>query len=163
MDSLHHYELDLQWTGNLGTGTSHYRAYGRNHTISFPNTKAAGETKPDLLASADPTFRGDPSRYNPEELLLAALSGCHMMSFLHVCVNAGVVVTAYEDHATGTMALHPEGSGQFTEVTLNPIVTVAEASMIENLEALHHKANQLCFIANSCNFPIRHNAISKVA
>lgn len=154
MDSLHHYELDMQWTGNFGTGTSHYRAYGRNHTISFAN-------KPDLLASADPTFRGDPDRYNPEELLLAALSGCHMMSFLHVCVNAGVVVTAYEDHATGTMALHPDGSGQFTEVVLNPIVTVSETSMLEKLDALHHKANQLCFIANSCNFPIRHNATAK--
>lgn len=155
MDSLHHYELRMQWTGNLGTGTSHYRAYERNHTIIFEN-------KPELYASADPTFRGDATKYNPEELLLAALSGCHMMSFLHVCVNAGVVVTAYEDHATGTMQLNADGSGHFTEVILNPVVTVSEASMMEKMDALHHKANQLCFIANSCNFPIRHNAISKV-
>lgn len=155
MDSTHHYQLHLQWTGNLGTGTSHYRAYQRNHTVHFEN-------KPELLLSADPAFRGDPERYNPEELLLAALSGCHMMSFLHVCVNAGVVVTAYEDRATGSMVLHSDGSGQFTEVMLNPTVTVAEASMVEKMDGLHHKANQLCFIANSCNFPVKHNATAIV-
>lgn len=153
--SDHQYQLKLQWTGNLGTGTSHYRAYERNHTISFAN-------KPDLFASADPTFRGDPARYNPEELLLAALSGCHMMSFLHVCVNAGVVVTAYQDHATGSMVVHPDGSGQFTAVVLNPIVTVAECSMMHQMADLHHKANQLCFIANSCNFPVTHVATCKI-
>lgn len=152
--SAHTYSLQMKWTGNLGTGTSHYRAYERNHVISFEN-------KPKLLASADPTFRGDPSKYNPEELLLAALSGCHMMSFLHVCVNAGVVVTAYEDHATGSMIVDSDGSGRFTEVLLNPIVTVAETSMQKNLDELHAKANKLCFIANSCNFPIIHKATSK--
>ncbi|MFT3794228.1 OsmC family protein [Flavobacterium sp.] len=156
MNNEHHYQLHMQWTGNRGTGTSHYRDYDRNHTINFEN-------KPELLCSADPTFRGDPTKYNPEELLLAALSGCHMMSFLHVCVNAGVVVTAYEDHATGTMVLNPDGSGHFTEVILNPIVTVAETSMLENLDALHHKSNQLCFIANSVNFPVRHNAKAQTA
>jgi len=150
--SQHTYTLSVKWTGNKGEGTSHYRAYDRNHTISF-----AG--KPDLLASADPTFRGDPAKYNPEELLLAALSGCHMMSFLHVCVNAGVLVTAYEDHATGSMTVNPDGSGHFTEVVLNPIVTVTETAMMENINELHAKANQLCFIANSCNFPIVHKAI----
>ena len=152
--SAHHYHLLMKWTGNLGTGTSHYRAYERSHTVSFPG-------KSDLLASADPTFRGDSTKYNPEELLLAALSGCHMMSFLHVCVNAGVVVTAYEDHATGSMTVNPDGSGHFTQVILNPVVTVAETSMVENLNALHAKANKLCFIANSCNFPILHKATSK--
>ena len=149
--STHQYELQTVWTGNKGDGTSHYRSYDRNHIIKFAN-------KPDLLASADPTFRGDPTKYNPEELLLAALSGCHMMSFLHVCVNAGVIVTAYEDRATGSMIVNPDGSGRFTEVVLNPIVTVAKASMIENINELHAKANKLCFIANSCNFPILHQA-----
>lgn len=154
--STHQYELQLHWTGNNGEGTSHYRAYDRNHIVKFPN-------KPDLLASADPTFRGDPTKYNPEELLLAALSGCHMMSFLHVCVNAGVIVTAYEDRATGSMVVNSNGSGRFTEVILNPIVTVAETSMMINLDELHTKANKLCFIANSCNFPILHKAISRTA
>lgn len=147
---MHHYKLHMTWTGNRGTGTLDYRAYDRNHTIKF-----AG--KPEILASADPTFRGDATRYNPEEMLLAALSGCHMMSFLHVCVNAGVIVTAYEDDATGTMVLNPDGSGHFTEVILNPTVTVSEASMMENMEALHQKSNQLCFIANSVNFSVKHN------
>ena len=149
--STHQYELQMVWTGNKGDGTSHYRSYDRNHIIKFPN-------KPDLLASADPTFRGDPTKYNPEELLLAALSGCHMMSFLHVCVNAGVIVTAYEDRATGSMVVNSDGSGRFTQVVLNPIVSVAKASMIENFNELHAKANKLCFIANSCNFPILHQA-----
>jgi organic hydroperoxide reductase OsmC/OhrA len=153
--SDHQYQLKMQWTGNLGTGTSHYRAYERKHTISFAN-------KPDLLASADPTFRGEPTRYNPEELLLAALSGCHMMSFLHVCVNAGVVVTAYEDHAIGSMVVNPDGSGRFIAVVLNPIVTVADVSMMNQMTDLHHKANQLCFIANSCNFPVTHVATCKI-
>ncbi|SCY96959.1 OsmC family protein [Flavobacterium caeni] len=152
---MHHYKLHMQWTGNLGTGTSAYRAYSRNHTITFAD-------KPEMMVSADPTFRGDPTRYNPEELLLAALSGCHMMSFLHVCVNAGIVVTAYEDHADGTMVLNSDGSGHFTEVTLRPIVTVAERSMLEKLNDCHHRANQLCFIANSVNFPVKHAATGKV-
>lgn len=151
MHSNHHYTLDLRWTGNRGEGTSGYRAYDRNHEISFAN-------KPVLRASADPTFRGDPSQYNPEELLLAALSGCHLMSFLHVCVNAGVVVTAYEDQASGSMQVESDGSGRFTEVILRPKVTVAQPHMLEQLDQLHHKANQLCFIANSCNFPVRHQA-----
>lgn len=153
--SLHHYKLKMQWTGNLGTGTSHHRAYDRNHTISFEN-------KPNLFASADPTFRGDPTQYNPEELLLAALSGCHMMSFLHVCVKAGVIVTAYEDRAMATMTVNADGSGQFTEVTLHPIVTVSEAAMIPQANDLHQQANKLCFIANSCNFPIHHVATCKL-
>ena len=153
--SLHLYNLKLQWTGNLGTGTSQYRAYDRNHTIAFEN-------KPDLFASADPTFRGDPNKHNPEELLLAALSGCHMMSFLHVCVKEGVIVTAYEDQATAIMNVNSDGSGQFTEVTLHPIVTVSETAMISKVNDLHQKANKLCFIANSCNFPIHHLAVCKV-
>lgn len=155
MNNTHHYELTVEWTGNTGTGTSQYRTYERSHTISV-----AG--KPEIPASSDPAFRGDKTKYNPEELLLAALSGCHMMSFLHVCVNAGVVVTAYEDHAAGAIVVNPDGSGHFTEVTLNPVVTVAETSMLENINELHAKANQLCFIANSCNFPIHHNPVGKL-
>ncbi len=151
----HHYSLKLHWTGNRGTGTSHYRAYDRNHTIVFEN-------KPELLVSADPTFRGDPTRYNPEELLLAALSGCHLMSFLHVCASAGVIVTAYRDNASGTMVLNADGSGHFTQVTLNPVVTVAETSMLAALDGLHQKANRLCFIANSVNFPVYHKAIGTI-
>jgi organic hydroperoxide reductase OsmC/OhrA len=137
--------------GNKGEGTSDYRAYDRNHTIQI-------EGKPDLYGSSDPTFRGDKSRHNPEDLLLAALSACHMMSFLHVCVNAGVIVTAYKDNATAEMLVNPDGSGHFTSVTLHPVVAVAKQEMTSNLDELHHKASKLCFIANSVNFPVRHEA-----
>jgi organic hydroperoxide reductase OsmC/OhrA len=147
----HHYALTTTWTGNRGTGTSGYRDYGRDHEIRMA-------TKPDqtLLGSADRTFRGDPARYNPEELLVAALSQCHLLSYLHACVLAGVVVTGYTDEATGTMITSSDGSGQFTEVTLHPVVTIAAGSDPEAAEQAHKTANQMCFIANSVNFEVRH-------
>lgn len=149
MNKEHHYALSIEWTGNLGTGTSDYRAYTRNHTVTT-------EGKADVLASSDPAFRGDKTRHNPEEMLVAALSSCHMLSYLHVCVLNGVVVTEYKDNATGTMKENPDGSGQFTEVTLRPMVKVKDASMIEKANHLHEKASQLCFIARSVNFPVHH-------
>lgn len=149
MNKEHHYALSLEWTGNLGTGTSDYRAYTRNHAI-------ISEGKPQLLASSDPSFRGDKTRYNPEEMLVAALSSCHMLSYLHVCVLNGVVVVEYTDNATGTMKENPDGSGQLTEVMLRPVVKVKDASMIEKANSLHGKASQLCFIARSVNFPVHH-------
>lgn len=152
MSSQHHFELTTKWTGNKGDGTSNYRAYDRSHSVIIKD-------KPEILASSDPAFRGDPSKHNPEDLLIAALSGCHMLSYLHVCVQNGIVVTAYEDRATGTMVVNPDGSGHFTEVTLHPVVTITDASSIDKANELHHKANKLCFIANSCNFPIYHQPI----
>jgi organic hydroperoxide reductase OsmC/OhrA len=150
MNKEHHYALSLEWTGNLGTGTSEYRAYNRNHTIS-------SQGKPELLASSDPSFRGDKTRYNPEEMLVAALSSCHMLSYLHVCVLNGVVVLEYKDNARGTMKENTDGSGQLTEVTLHPEVKVKDASMIDKANQLHKKASELCFIARSVNFPVHHN------
>lgn len=150
MNKEHHYALSIEWTGNLGTGTSDYRAYTRNHTIST-------DGKPDLLASSDPSFRGDKTRHNPEEMLVAALSSCHMLSYLHVCVLNGVVVLEYKDNATGTMKENPDGSGQLTEVTLRPVVKVKDTSMIEKANHLHEKASQLCFIARSVNFQVHHS------
>lgn len=147
----HHYELTATWTGNLGTGTSGYRDYRRDVTI-----QVAG--KPDLAASADKPFRGDPSRWNPEDLLMAALSECHLLSYLHACVTAGVVVTSYRDAATGIMREDGRGSGAFAEVVLHPQVTVADASMIEAATRAHDQAHEWCFIANSVNFPVRHEA-----
>lgn len=144
----HRYSLTVEWTGNNGTGTDGYRNYKRDHVIRIAD-------KPDLLGSADPTFRGDPSRHNPEELLVAALSACHMLSYLHVCVKNGVVVTAYTDNATGSMETIGDG-GRMTEVVLHPVVTVRDASMIENAQALHGEASKLCFIASSVNFPVKH-------
>lgn len=150
MGREHHYNLTITWTGNQGTGTSDYRAYNRNHTIQSAD-------KAEIAGSSDPSFRGDKTRYNPEEFLVAALSTCHMLSYLHVCVLNGVVVTDYKDNAIGTMAETPDGGGHFTEVMLNPVVTVKDASMIAKANELHHKASQLCFIANSVNFPVRHS------
>ena len=151
----HQYSTHLRWTGNTGKGTENYRAYERSHTISV-NGKATIE------GSSDPAFRGDPSKYNPEEMLVAALSDCHMLSFLHFCPASAVVVVGYSDTATGTMEESKDGNGRFTEVILNPKVIVKEASMIEKANALHEKAHQYCFIANSCNFPVLHQATCAV-
>ncbi|MCL5030406.1 MAG: OsmC family protein [Bacteroidetes bacterium] len=156
MDKKHQYTLNVKWTGNRGEGTSNYRSYERSHIITVEN-------KPDIFCSSDPEFRGDKTKYNPEELLVAALSSCHMLSYLHLCADSGVVVLDYEDNPHGTMIEAANGSGHFTEVTLYPIVTVTEKSMIEKANELHEKAHELCFIANSCNFKIHHVPTCKVS
>ncbi|SDD35062.1 Organic hydroperoxide reductase OsmC/OhrA [Rhodococcus tukisamuensis] len=152
----HRYDLTVTWTGNSGKGTADPRAYGRGHVVS-----ATG--KPDLPGSSDPSFRGDPSRWNPEELLVASLSQCHMLWFLGLAASAGVVVTGYVDHPTGTMTEESGGAGQFAEVTLRPEVTVSPSAgsatdVRDRLDALHQEAHQMCFIARSVNFPVRHQA-----
>lgn len=144
------------WAGDRGTGTSGYRDYDRAVTIEI-------DGKPTILASADRPFRGDPARWNPEDLLLAALSECHLLSYLHACVQAGVVVTAYQDDATGVLALDGRGGGAFREVVLRPRVTVADATMTDAATAAHAQANAWCFIANSVNFPVRHEPTILVA
>ena len=155
MHPNHNYKLTLKWTGNKGTGTSSYRAYDRNHDIIVGNKVA-------IKGSADPTFHGDKTVHNPEDLLLASLSACHMMSYLHVCVKNGIVVTDYIDNATGIMKVNDDGSGHFTEVTLNPIVTISDETLLEEANELHKEANKLCFIANSVNFPVKHRATSTI-
>jgi organic hydroperoxide reductase OsmC/OhrA len=146
--SQHHYQCTVTWTGNTGSGTSTYRSYERAHQIG------SGD-KPAIPGSSDPAFRGDPQRWNPEELLLASLSSCHMLFFLHFASTAGVVVLDYVDTPTGTMV--EEGSGgHFTEVTLHPQVTVARTEMIAACHDLHHQAHAACYIASSVNFPVRH-------
>jgi len=148
MSKEHIYETDLIWTGNLGNGTKTYKGYSRAHEISI-------EGKPVIVGSSDPHFNGDASRYNPEELLVAALSACHMLYYLHLCADAGVVVTDYKDTASGKMIETPDGGGHFTEVILKPRVVITKESDAEKAEELHHKAHELCFIANSVNFPVR--------
>jgi len=149
MTKQHHCRATVQWTGNNGRGTSDYRSYERSHIIRV-------DGKQDIAGSSDPAFRGDKSRYNPEELLLSSLSACHLLWYLHLCSEAGVIVTAYTDQATGTMAETENGGGHFTEVTLHPAVTVEEPSMADKARELHKKARELCFIANSVNFPVYH-------
>jgi organic hydroperoxide reductase OsmC/OhrA len=148
----HRYALDLQWTGNTGSGTSGYRDYRREHVITI-------DGKPPLTVSADRAFFGDPALTNPEELLLAALSSCHLLSYLAVAARAGIVVTAYQDHADGTMAENGRGGGRFTQVVLRPQVTVARAADIDAATALHHDAAAQCYIAASVNFPVEHEPI----
>jgi organic hydroperoxide reductase OsmC/OhrA len=148
----HQYHTQLNWTGNTGEGTSSYARYKRDHTISINN-------KSDLLCSSDPSFRGDPSRHNPEELLVASLSSCHMLWYLHLCAVNGIIVLEYSDNADGTMAENPDGSGFFEEVVLKPKVLVKNDDMIAKANELHHEAHQKCFIANSVNFPVKHDPI----
>lgn len=148
MSKAHHYQATITWTGNTGAGTRDYRSYGREHTVLLPN-------KAPILASADPSFRGDPTRANPEELLLSALSGCHMLWYLHLCADQGIVVVAYQDQASGTMVETTQG-GHFTQVTLRPSVTITQQSQLHQALALHAQASQKCFIASSCNFPVHH-------
>lgn len=154
--TIHQYTLQLTWTGNTGSGTYDYRAYRRDHEWS-----AAGKQIV-IPGSSDAAFRGDASRYNPEELFLASLSSCHMLWFLHLCAAKGVVVLEYEDEPLGTMQETVTGSGQFKEVELRPQVKVATEEMLEQIEELHHQANQHCFIANSVNFPVRHVGTAEV-
>ncbi|MGB3461066.1 OsmC family protein [Rhodanobacter lindaniclasticus] len=147
MNHPHHYHVEVEWTGNLGTGTDGYRNYSRDHVI-----RIAG--KAELAGSSDPTFRGDATRHNPEDMLVTALSTCHMLSYLHMATVAGVVVTAYTDAAEGTMVTEGDG-GRFAEVVLRPVVTISAASDPAKAEAAHEVAHHACFIANSVNFPVR--------
>jgi len=143
----HHYEVEVKWTGNHGSGTTNYRAYGRDHTISAP-------MKPSIGGSSDPAFLGDNTRWNPEDLLVAALSSCHMLWYLHLCSVNGIAVTEYIDKAHGMMVEDANAGGRFTKVVLVPSVTVRVTDDIDLALSLHHKAHAKCFIANSINFPI---------
>jgi organic hydroperoxide reductase OsmC/OhrA len=152
----HHYRVGVHWTGNRGEGTSGYRAYGRESRIT-------AEGKPPLEASADRAFRGDAERWNPEDLLVAALSQCHMLSYLHVAVLHGVVVTGYRDEATGVMVQTPDGGGHFRSVVLHPVVEVADPAHAELAQSLHAEASAKCFIAASVAFPVEHEPVTTVA
>lgn len=144
----HRYAVDIEWTGNRGSGTSGYRDYGRDHIV-----RAAG--LPDLPGTADPTFHGDRDRWNPEQLLLAALSQCHMLSYFHLAVKHGVGVVGYSDAASGTLQLNHDGSGEFTEAVLHPRVVLADEAQRVMADSLHEQAHEVCFIARSVNFPVR--------
>ncbi len=141
----HSYQVSLEWTGNQGNGTSGYKAYGRDHRIEAPG-KAA------ILGSSDPAFRGDKTRWNPEELLVAAASACHQLWYLHLCADAGIVVLAYLDQAEGTMV---EGDkGRFTGIVLRPRVTIRAGDDAGLAARLHHEAHEQCFVANSLSCPV---------
>ena len=143
----HRYSVSVTWSGNLGSGTSGYRDYSRNYEI-------AADGKSVIPGSADPTFRGDRARWNPEELLVASLSACHKLWYLHLAAEAGVVVTAYADRAEGVMEVGRDGAGRFKRVVLCPTITVTAGSDVEGARTLHKPAHEKCFIANSVNFPV---------
>lgn len=147
MAKQHLYAATVEWTGNLGRGTADYKAYSRDHEI-----RIAG--RPPIPGSSDPAFRGDPGRHNPEDLLIASLSGCHMLWYLHLCAVARIIVTAYVDEASGTMIEEPGGAGRFIAAVLRPRVTLAAGSDAAKAAALHAEAHAKCFIANSVNFPV---------
>ena len=143
----HLYHISLQWTGNNGQGTSNYTAYDRSYEIEIPG-------KPIIFGSSDPAFRGDKTKYNPEELLIASLSSCHMLWYLHLCAEAKIIVTNYCDHPMGKMCETKAGGGRFTEVILKPEITITATNNLELAQQLHYQAHELCFIANSVNFPV---------
>jgi organic hydroperoxide reductase OsmC/OhrA len=145
----HHYKINLRWTGNTGEGTKTYQSYSRDHLIHVHG-------KPALEGSSDPSFRGDAGRYNPEELFVSALTACHMLWYLHLCAVSGIVVAEYIDDARGTITVTKDGNARFSEVVLHPKVVIANKDMIAKALQLHSEANRVCYIANSCNFNVRH-------
>jgi organic hydroperoxide reductase OsmC/OhrA len=151
----HEYQAHLVWDGNLGEGTSSYGAYGRDYTVTI-------EGKPDLRGSADPMFRGNPEIHNPEDLFLAAVSGCHMLTYLALCARNGVSVLSYEDAATGMMTFDGHGGGKFTGITLRPVVTIDDPSKESLAKELHEKSHEQCYIAQSTSSPIHHIATINV-
>ena len=151
----HHFAVSTEWTGNRGSGTSSYRAYGRDNVVT-------AEGKHPVDGSAHRAFFGDPERWNPEELMIAALSQCHMLSYLHVAAENRVVVVAYRDDATGVLEQTADGGGHFTSVTLRPRVMVTEATMVDLANSLHREASAKCFIASSVNFIVGHEPQTSV-
>lgn len=146
----HHYRVDVLWTGNHGSGTASYRSYARDHEIASPVTPG----RPVIPGSSDPAFRGDPERWNPEELFIAAISACHKLWYLHLCAAAGIVVTSYRDEAEGVMAEEADGSGRFVSVALRPQITITDAAKLGKARELHQEAHAKCFIANSITTPV---------
>jgi len=156
MARTHRYRIALRWTGNTGTGTASYRGYSRDHELT-----AAGKSV--IAGSSDPTFLGDPARWNPEELLLASVAACHELWYLGLCAATGIMVTAYEDNPEATMVEEADGGGRFTAILLRPHVTLANPADQPQAAALHGEANAKCFIANSLNLPVGHAPTFAVA
>lgn len=152
----HEYVARLTWDGNPGDGTASYERYGRQFVVQI-------DGKPDLRGSADPQFRGDAALHNPEDLFLAAISTCHMLSYLALCARRGVRVVAYEDEARGTLRFDGTGGGRFVEVTLHPRVTISADSDLALARELHGEAHETCYVASSCSVPIHHQPVVATA
>ncbi len=151
MAKQHEYTCRIDWTGNRGAGTRTYRGYDRTWDVVTPG-------KPVIHCSNDPLLGGDPALPNPEDLLLASLSSCHMLWYLHLASSAGIVVHRYTDDPLGVGEVHPDGSGQFLRATLRPTIVVDEGTDIARARAIHGDVHRYCFIARSVNFPITYAA-----
>jgi organic hydroperoxide reductase OsmC/OhrA len=151
-ERTHSYLVANRWTGNLGSGTSAYGDYSRDHEISGADKAAP------IPGSSDPAFRGNRARYSPEELLVGALSTCHMLWVLHLCADAGIVVLEYADEARGEMVEHSDGSGEFTRVVLRPRMRITDVSRAAEAIAIHDRAHAVCCLARSVAFPVEHEA-----
>ncbi len=147
----HLFKVALNWIKKESKMDSSTRIYTKSHHISI-------EGKPDLEVSAAKAFKGDPNLYNPEDLLLSSLTSCHMMSYLYCCAQHKIEVISYQDHSEATLQVNPDGSGKIVKVDLFPEIIISDSSQTELALSLHKKANELCFIANSCNFPVYHHA-----
>jgi Predicted redox protein, regulator of disulfide bond formation len=150
MGIIHNYQAVVEWTGNKGSGTFDYRSYSRSHTIKI-------DGKPNIMGSSDSSYRGEKSKHNPEDLFVSAMSACHMLWYLHLCADHGVVVLKYEDRSEGTMEIDKSGSGRFTSIVLHPMVVISGASDRVKALDLHHQAHEMCFLANSVSFPITYH------
>ena len=148
----HNYALKINWTRNIGSGTNSYKSYERSFEVSV-------DGKEIINGSSDSFFIGDKTKYNPEELLLASISSCHILWYLHLCAYDGIIVTSYIDNAEGIMVENDNGGGKFEQVILKPVISVTENSMIEKAIIQHAKANKTCFTANSVNFRISHQPV----
>ena len=151
----HHFRTRLRWLGNEGRGTASYTAYGRAYEL-------AADGKPAIPGSSDAAFRGDAARWNPEDLLVASLSACHQLWYLHLCATAGVIVTAYTDDAEGVMVEQADGAGQFERIVLRPRVTLAAGSDATRALALHDEASRMCFVERTLRCEVAHEATIEV-
>ena len=147
MKHIHTYNAIIEWTGNTGATTSAYTSYERSHDIKIAEKEI-------IKASSDKAFRGDSAKHNPEDLFVSAIASCHMLWYLHLCADAGVLVESYIDNAVGKMETTNAGDGKFVSITLHPTIMVQQENMIEHATMLHEKAHQMCFLANSVNFEI---------
>ncbi|MBK0064963.1 MULTISPECIES: OsmC family protein [unclassified Acinetobacter] len=146
--TIHQYDVKIRWIGNIGDGTKSYQSYTRDFLIENHN-------KPSICGSADPAYRGDPTKWNPEDLMVAAASACHKLWYLHLCAVNGVCIMDYVDHACGFMEdAHPEKRGHITHIILKPHVILQAKKSLDLAKQLHQQAHHECMIANSVNFPI---------
>ncbi|MEM8686346.1 MAG: OsmC family protein [Pseudomonadota bacterium] len=147
----HDFTAQVVWTGNQGEGTKSYRSYTRNWSVTTPG-------KPEIHCSNDPLLGGDPSLHNPEDMLIATVSACHMLWYLHLASAAKIVVTGYVDTPVGTGQSEPDGTGRFIKAVLKPVIEVERGTDLEKADQIHYQIHNHCFIARSVNFPITYEA-----